>query len=242
MAVHGCPARIHRLDRLSSSSVPFRFLHLPPEVRDQIVSYLIVSHEPVIIHQPRFNRHPSPPTRPHSSVRFNRPLPSALPSSSSKSLDDEEARLGHTRLALISTCRLLYHDHWKTYYAANMFSVNLDTFIRFSKEIPAHCRSEIRRIAFRMPNICHHPRIWKMLASLKKLEELEIWLHKASTTEESERELCASGVRECRRLRSFSLRREGCGGAGVEYAEINERDRQVERRINAHLRCRKGYK
>src|SRR6186713_1994988 len=101
-----CPAKIHRG---STPPPPFRFLDLPAEIRNRIVSYFTLSDTPIIIHEPRFNRHPSPPVRPRSRPRFDRPVPPSPPPSRSPSADHERDH-GHTRLALMLTCRRLYRD------------------------------------------------------------------------------------------------------------------------------------
>jgi hypothetical protein len=235
-----CPARIHRPP---TPPPPFRFLDLPGEIQNHIVNYFIVADQPLTIHQPRFNRHRSPP-KPRSRPRFDRPVPPTPPLSRSASADSTKSRdaeLGHTRLALMLTCRQLYREHWRTYYGKNVFEFNLDTFIAFLENIPTRCSTQIRRVKFRMPHRYHHGRIWNMLAGLKRLEELELQLCPTSRAESSEYDHAIGGARYCRRLLAFRLTRTPEDEDDKQPDQddaVLVKDQQVEDQINTILRER----
>ena len=218
-----CPSTIHRCP---APAPPFRFLDLPGEIQNHIASYPLLSDFPIMIHKPRFNRHPSSPPRPRSHPRYDKLVPLTPPLSRSPSANkDDRENLGYTGLALVLTCRLLYHDHWRMYYRENVFAFSLDTFKGFIKNVPARCQSQIQRISFRMPHKHHHDLIWGMLGSLDRLEELEIWLPQASTAEISELEKCLQGVKGCKRLLTFALRRDE--GEGNNHDHDHDYDQVV---------------
>ena len=223
--------------RPSTPPQPFRFLDLPGELRNRIASYFIVSQSPICIHEPRFNRHASPPPETRSHPRFDRPIPPTPPMSRSPSVDGREKAVGHTRLAIMLACRELYQDYWKIYYSANTFSFNFDTFVRFTKGVPSRCRDEIKRIEFHMPHKHNHDKIWAMLAKMKSLEELEIWLRSTDLAAEAEWACAIEGAKKCDRLRAFVLRR-GASEDSSQDEHVLERDRQVEGNINSYLRDR----
>ncbi|MCJ1387296.1 hypothetical protein MMC18_000137 [Xylographa bjoerkii] len=229
LATH-CPSRIHHI---ASPPPTITLLGLPPEIRTQIVSYLILSSSAITIHEPRFNRH-SPPPLAKTLPRTTGPIPAPAPSTPPP---EDIFTVGTTRLALLLTCRLFYNENWKTYYSRNTFFFSLSTLPPFLDAIPSRCRDQIRRLSFRMPYRHRHARIWQMLSTLKRLEELELWLHPPATARHSEWESCAWGVRDCERLRALRLRREQGEGGRNEDAVL-EKDKGVEEGINAFLRER----
>ena len=81
-----------------------------------------------------------------------------------------------------------------------------------------------------------------MLALLKKLEELELWLHPPHSARHSEWESCAEGVKHCPRLKVLRIRRDKGAGGTMEQRVLEqrvlERDRGVEEGVNAFLRQR----
>ncbi|MCJ1479481.1 hypothetical protein MMC13_008167 [Lambiella insularis] len=225
-----CPSRIH----LPASPPPtITLLDIPPEIRTQIVSYIIVASSPITIHEPKFNRH-SPPPLAKTLPRTTWPTPGPAPSTPPP---EDIFTVGHTRLAILLTCRLLYRENWRAYYGCNTFFFSLSTLSPFLDAIPSRCRNEIQHLSFRMPYRHRHARIWQMLATLKKLEELELWLHPPATARHSEWESCAWGIRECERLKVLRLRRED-GHVGSNEETVLERDRSVEKEINTFLRER----
>lgn len=233
----GCPSIIHRPP---TAPPPFRLLDLPAELQNRIVNYFIVSESPITIHEPRFNRHPPSHPRPLSRPRYDRPVPPTPPLSRSPSQGHEG--LGHTRLALMLTCRRLYREHWKTYYGDNIFDFNLDVFRRFSKEIPARCRSQIRRVEFRMPHRQHHEQVWRMLGSMRGLEELELRMKKPIVTDETVEDCCIRGIARCGKLGSIRLRRDRGTDDEDPDQELLARDRALEDRVNVMLKTRTGSK
>lgn len=236
-----CPAAIHKP---APPAPPFRFLDLPGEIQNHVVNYFIVSSHALTIHKPQFNRHPSPPPKARERPRFDRPVPPTPPLSRSVSADsakaNEEAQLGHTRLALMLTCRKLYREHWRTYYGENMFEFSTDTFDAFMDQIPVRCQAQIRRVRFRMPHKHHHGRIWTMLAGLRRLEELHMVFCPPSLTEDTEYDQAVEGAKHCARLLTFGLTRaEEDDETQCENAErIRQKDLDVEERINKFLRDR----
>ena len=227
----GCHAKVHRHP---APLPPFRFLDLPGELQNEVVQYFIVSNPPIVIHAPRFNRHPSPPPRPRSHPHFDRPvLPTPPLSRSTPQYRDR--RVGHSRLALMLTCRKLYREHWRTYYGDNMFVFTLDVFRAFLRDIPSKCLTHMRRIAFRMPHRFHHEDIWRFLSGMKGLEELELWMSKSVITDETVRNCATRGIRECKEVKTFRMKR--FNDEDIER-DIEESDEALENEIQSYLRSR----
>ena len=230
----GCPSRVHRPP---IPPPPFRFFDMPGEIQNMIVREFIVSEHPIIIHEPRFNRHPSPPPRPRSRPRYDRPVPltPSLPRSTS---NQGRNVYGHTRLALMLTCRKLYREHWRTYYGGNVFEFNFDLFTRFSKEMPARCLSQIRRIKLWMPHRQYHDSLWFGLSNIHQLEGLELCLRKPVMTDETIVDCCMRGISSCANLKVVRLRRYDPGDDERSDEELLSRDREFQEKVDAILQSK----
>ena len=230
---NGCSARIHRQPK---PPPPFRFLDLPGEIQNLIVKEFVLSESPITIHEPRFNRHPPPPPQPRLRPRYDRPVlvnpphPPYLP-------QDGRDIYGHTRLALMLTCRKLYQEHWRTYYY-NVFDFSFDVFNRFTREVPARCFSQLRKMKFRMPHRQYHERLWRTFSSMRRLEDLELWLTESLAIDETVENCCIKGVATCRKLKAISVRRAGDTEGGGLRQESPSRERELQEKARAILRSR----
>jgi hypothetical protein len=229
----GCPSKIHDLP---TTPPPFRFQDLPGELRNQIVQNFLVPSSPIVMHVPRFNRHPSPPPKPQAHPKFDRPVLLTPPMSRSPSVEEDRS-VGHSRLALMLTCRQLYREHWRTYYGDNMFVFSLDVFKQFARDIPHRCWSHIRKIAFRMPHRHHHSGIWKMLSTMKSLEEIELWIQQPVITDETVFDCAVEGVKVCKNLKSFKIRRTD---EEPQSQDVIAKDEELQEYIDNILESRKG--
>ncbi|MCJ1481508.1 hypothetical protein MMC06_001667 [Schaereria dolodes] len=235
---------------------PSRFLSLPPEIRNQIVSYLITDTVPITIKLPHFNRYPRLAPIPieeascssSSSSDPPPPGPSPLPHKNGYlSLDHTP----HTRLAIIQTCRLLYHSHRHTYYSSNTFILTTSTLARLlftvpSPSLPTPCLDAIRSLNIHKVGRDERTQLYRLLTKFRGLEELELWLYVPSTTHfADEWKRLEKGLRDVRhlgadRLRLVRLRREPRGSPKEKRGFIEETDAVMELRINQWLGERTG--
>lgn len=217
--------------------LPFRFFALPPEIRYQIITHVVTDPFPITIRWKGFNRHVKAQPQIHTGPAMSAPEQLLHPN---EELSDEEIFFGHSRIALLMTCKQAYGEGWKIYYGKNTFDFTLDTFRPFCEEIPPRCRNQIRSIHFRMPFRYRHELIWQMLAGFAKLEILEIQLHGPSTTQHSEWEKCWSGATKIKRLQNLRLKRLGpLAELNAQGLGVLEKDREIQDEINAYLRERK---
>ena len=216
--------------------LPFRFFALPPEIRNHIITYVVTEPFPITIKWKGFNRHVKALPQIHTGPAMSAPEQLLHPE---EELSGEELSFGHSRIALLMTCKQAYGEGWKIYYGNNTFDFTLDTFKPFCEEIPPRCRNQIRSIHFRMPFRYRHEMIWQMLARFAKLENLEIQLHGNSTAQLSEWENCRVGAMKIKRLQALTLRRLGSSAEwNAQELGVLEKDREVEDEINAYLRVR----
>lgn len=216
---------------------PFRFFALPPEIRQQIITHVVTDPFPITIKWKGFNRHVKTQRQIHTGPSMSAPEQLLRPN---EEPSDEELCFGHSRIALLMTCKQAYGDGWKIYYGKNTFDFTLDIFKPFCDEVPSRCRNQIRSIHFKMPSRYYHDMIWQMLATFAKLENLEVQLHAPSTAQVSEWENCQSGVKKIKRLQTLRLWRAGCSGERIlQDLVVLEKDREIQDEINAYLRERK---
>ena len=226
-----CP--IHRP---STPPLPFRFFALPPEIRHQIITHVVTESVPITIRWKSFNRHGKAHPQIHTGPSMSAPEQLLRPD---EGLSGEVLSYGHSRIALLMTCKQAYREGWKVYYGNNTFAFTLDTFRAFYEEIPPRCRNQIRSIHFRMPLRYYHEMIWQMLTKLTKLENLEIQLHAASTAQHSEWDNCRSGAQKIKRLQALKLSRAGyIAERHMPEPGVLAKDREVQDEINASLRAR----
>lgn len=215
---------------------PFRFFALPPEIRTQIITCVATEAFPITIRWKGFNRHVKAQPQIHTGSAMTAPEQLLHPD---EEVSGGELCDGHSRMALLMTCKQAYREGWKIYYGKNTFDFTLHTFRPFCEEIPPRCRNQIRSIRFRMPFRYRHEMIWQMLAGFAKLENLEIQLHRPSTAQYSEWENCWSGVKKIKRLQALQLRRLGCSVEwNAQDLSVLERDCEIQDEINAYLRER----
>ncbi|CAF9918551.1 MAG: hypothetical protein GOMPHAMPRED_001552 [Gomphillus americanus] len=220
--VPACPSNIHDPH---PPSPPFRFMDLPGEIQNDIVNKFIVSSRPVTIHLPRFNRRPSPAPALKTHPKFDKPVTITPPHSRNSSIE-RDRQYGHSRLALMLTCKKLYREHWRTYYGDNIFVFNMDIFREFAQSIPSRCWQHIRKIAFKMPHRHHHEGVWKMLTTMGSLNEIQLWLPDFVEVDETVREVGTQGIKDCKNLKSIEIKR--LGEQDGEYAELTESDRELQ--------------
>lgn len=224
-----CPCIIHAKNK---PPAPFRFFDLPPEIREQITILVVSDPSPIIIHRKRFNRHPNPARRTQSGHIID---PRQEPSV-------EKLALGHSRLALLLTSRRAYNEGWKLYYGKNTFSFTLDTFTPFCVEIPTRCQQQIRSIRFVISFKDRNRTVWRMLADLDILENLEIQMkYPISMLRRPKWEHCVWGTRGIRKLKGFQITRSepGISRPGFETSlkmAVQAQDRVTEEEIKNYIR------
>jgi hypothetical protein len=226
-----CPCKIHPYN---NPSAPFRFFALPPEIRNEIMSIAVTEVTPIVIHGKRFNRHPKPPQRTPSGRVINR---SQEPSA-------EKRTLGHSRIALLMASRQAYYDGYTLYYGKNTFSFTLDTLKTFCEDIPKRCLCQIRSVKLIIPFMDQHDTIWRMLAGLVALQNLELQMkYPQSTVRRPNWENCIWGTRGLRQLKRFRITRydpepmmsRRVSKTSHEMA-VDAKDRRTEEEINRYIR------
>ena len=211
---------------------PFRFFALPPEIRNEIMVLGITEVTPIKIHGKSFNRRPKPQKRTPAGRIINR----------SQEQSAEKRALGHSRLALLMTSRQAYQEGYTLYYGKNTFSFTLKTLRAFCVDIPQRCLSQIRSVQLVVPFMDRHDTIWRTLAGLQSLEDLEIRMrYPTSSVRRLNWENCIWGARGIRRLKRFRIMRydpeynvarpESMTPRGIA---VHARDRTIEEEINRY--------
>lgn len=226
-----CSSKIHPYN---NPSAPFRFLDLPPEIRNEIMFFAVTEDTPIVIHGKRFNRHLKPPQRTPYGRAINR----------SQEPSFEKRTLGHSRIALLMASRQAYYDGYTLYYGKNTFLFTRDTLKAFCEDIPRRCLRQVRSLQFMIPFMDQHDTIWRMLAGLEALENLEIWMkYPQSTVRRPNWENCIWGTRGLRRLKRFQITRyepeskiSRRGSKTSHEIAVDAKDRSTEEEIDRYIR------
>ena len=231
MPPSSCPCRVHSYNNVPT---PFRFFALPPEIRNEIMILAITETATITIHSKPFNRHPKPQQKTPAGHIINR----------SQQPSVEKLTTGHSRIAILMTCRQAYYDGSTLYYGKNTFSFTLKTLRAFCEDIPRRCLSQIRSVIIMVPFMDRHDTIWRTLAGLEALEDLELQMrYPRSTVRRLNWENCIWGARGIRRLKRFRItrydpeselsRRES---VALHETAIDAKDRSAEEEINRYAR------
>ena len=231
MSLSRCPCKIHIYN---DPPAPFRFFDLPPEIRNEIMTFVVLDDVPIVIHRKAFNRHIKPQRRTPAGRIINR----------SQELLPEKRTLGHSRLALLMVSRQAYHDGSTLYYGKNTFLFTLVTLRAFCKDIPRRCLSRVRFVQLTVPFMDRHDTVWRMLAGLEALENLEIQMkYPKSTVGRPNWENCIWGTRGIQRLKHFRITRYNPESSMSRRASetshenaVDARDRSTEEEINRFIR------
>lgn len=220
-----CPSLCHRLPL---PAPPFRFLDLPPEIRYQIIEDVVTEPDFITVRYKTYNRHPQRQIKNRAGHVIN----------TAAKLSEEKRRYGHSRMALLLTCRQLYHDGWRTYYGKNTFIFSYDVFKPFLMELPLRCQHQLRRIVFRMHKY-RHEQIWRMLAICKGLEYLEVVLHPPGNLQYSEWDIHLWGAKCIEGLKELKLKRLGKQkDLNEQELSVFEKDRALEEEVKTLIRER----
>ena len=235
MSSSRCPCRIHTYN---NPPAPFRFFALPPEIRNMIMTLVVTEATPIVIHRKSFNRHTKPQQRTPSGHVIKR---SQEPSA-------EKRTFGHSRLALLMVSRQAYYDGTTLYYGKNTFSFTLETLRAFCEDIPRRCLSQIRSVHFTIPVMDRHDTLWRMLAKLDALENLEIRMkYPKSAIRRPNWENCIWGSQGILRLKQFRITRydpelESSGQMSKTSHEmaVDAKDRSTEQAVSRFIRFGTG--
>ncbi|KAI9878597.1 MAG: hypothetical protein M1830_000457 [Pleopsidium flavum] len=205
---------------------PFRFLHLPPELRNMV-------YELVLIEESHLKASYCCRIKEYSSIHEIRAF-QHKPST-------ERHFWGHSRLALLATCREIYVEARAIYYSGNnlrIHSVSLSSFLDAigadnqtqCKQLSIDCRLGLYRSS-QYPEL----HIWSQLEKLPNLEHLILALSGFDLEDDSEqldRDVYWRGVERLKALRTITLER-----SPVPYVNeaMLERDCEEQRRVNDFL-------
>lgn len=225
-----CPSRIHT----HGLTAPFRFFSLPPEIRQEIIRYAATESQPIFIKYKNFNRHRKPQRKTRSGHLIDR----------REYVSPEKRIWGHSRMAILFTCRQAYVEGCPIYYGENTFNFTPEVFKHFHDEIPVRCVRQIRSIV--MPFFYEHLSVWHLLANLESLRTLHLILSKLLTTlQPRQLEDCRKGVKMLPQLQKFRIDQrwlsQSSQGPYLPIIHKPKIDRTIiaaEEEINEYLRLR----
>ncbi len=178
-----------------------------------------------------------------SHIKPQRRTPAGRVVNRSQEPSAEKRILGHSRLALLMVSRQAYHDGHTLYYGKNTFTFTLGTLRAFCEDIPRRCLSQMRSVQLVVPFMDRHDTVWRILAGLEALENLEMQMkYPKSIVRHPNWENCIWGTRGIRRLKRFRITRynpESCmSGRGSKTSHentVDAKDQSTEEEIKRYI-------